>query len=234
MALRRSDQIAGSLQDVAILSSLPDDDTNVLFVSSRTLYLLANLSEKEVWNYRSYFTEALDGGLVRTVEPDDTEAEFVDEVANRFALEVIPVDDIRPIISSTMYKTTGPQTIATGSQTRIVFEAEDSDPNNQAYPDLDYFVPQRAGRYLVTGRVNWASSGTGVRYLIVRRNGDNIAVKMNLPPSGLNFSQEITMTGIFNAGDIIELNVIQNTGSNLDIVYNSAQLLGNSFSLIGF
>jgi len=91
MALRQRSRIAGAVQDVARLQELPGDDCNVLFVSSRTLYLLANLAQKEVGWLGRYVVEFLDGGWVETVEEDTVEAEFVGTVANNFGLEVIPM-----------------------------------------------------------------------------------------------------------------------------------------------
>ncbi len=73
------------------LSGLPDDDCHILFVSSRTLYLLANYAQNEVNFLGRYAKSFEDGGFYTAVEEGDAQEIDVLEIANRFALEVQPV-----------------------------------------------------------------------------------------------------------------------------------------------
>lgn len=91
MTIRDVTRVSGSLQDVTRLSELPDDDCNVLLVSSRTLYLLANYAVSEVNFLGRYFTDEFAGGLVKVLEDSSPEVPFVREVAQNFRNEVIPV-----------------------------------------------------------------------------------------------------------------------------------------------
>lgn len=91
MPIRYAQRVNGAVHDVARLTALSGDDCHVLFVSSRTLYLLANFADKEVNFTGRYVKEYLDGGLIDTVERGDPEETTALEIANRFGLEVIPV-----------------------------------------------------------------------------------------------------------------------------------------------
>lgn len=99
MSIRQEAHIKGSVHDVARLAALSGDDCHVLFVSSRTLYLLANYATGEVDYLARYAKDIYDGGLIDTVDPGDIEETLVREIANNFGLEVIPVcDDLIPAI----------------------------------------------------------------------------------------------------------------------------------------
>ena len=99
MSIRQETQIKGSVHDVARLSALSGDDCHVLFVSSRTLYLLANYATLDVDFLGRYAKGFLDGGVIDVVDSGDAEEVLVRQVANNFGLEVIPVcDDLIPAI----------------------------------------------------------------------------------------------------------------------------------------
>lgn len=91
MPLRDVSRVRGALMDVARLEALPSDDCNVLLVSSRTLYMLANYAVEEVNFLGRYFRAEFSGGLVDTVESGDSEVDFIRETAQGFRKEVVPV-----------------------------------------------------------------------------------------------------------------------------------------------
>lgn len=91
MAVRYSERANGSLHDVARLASLPGDDCHILFVSSKTLYLLTNYADHEVNYMGRYVKEYLGGDLVDTIDRGDTEEAAALLIANQFGLEVTPV-----------------------------------------------------------------------------------------------------------------------------------------------
>ncbi len=73
------------------LAGLADDDCHILFVSSQTLYLLANYAVNEV-NYLARYAKSFeDGGLYEPVREGDAEEIDVLKIANQFSLEVIPM-----------------------------------------------------------------------------------------------------------------------------------------------
>lgn len=102
MSIRPEAHIKGSVHDVVRLAALSGDDCHVLFVSSRTLYLMANFAMGEVDYLGRYAKEIYDGGLIDVVDSGDTEETLVREIANNFGLEVIPVcDDLTAAIEQT-------------------------------------------------------------------------------------------------------------------------------------
>jgi len=93
MALKTIDRIFGSIYDYNHLVALPADDCNILFVSSRTLCLLANLAENEVNWHGRYFRALPARGMADVIQVSDNEAATVDQIAQQFRQEVIPVCD---------------------------------------------------------------------------------------------------------------------------------------------
>jgi len=89
--LQKYPRIKGATHDYEVLQTLPDDDCNILIVSSRTLHLLANYARYEANWYARFLKDLGSGGMVVPIRAGDAETAFVDEVANRFRLEVIPV-----------------------------------------------------------------------------------------------------------------------------------------------
>ncbi len=79
--------------DVARLQALPDDDCHILFVSSRTLYLLANYASSEV-NFLGRYAESFTtDGYYQPVQPGGALEIVKNDIANRFGVEVVPVCD---------------------------------------------------------------------------------------------------------------------------------------------
>jgi len=91
MTLRNANRVRGSIMDVAHLQTLPSDDCNVLLVSSRTLYMLANYGDVEATFLSRYAKQFYDGGYYEPVSIDDEEIDTVLDVMRAFQLEVIPV-----------------------------------------------------------------------------------------------------------------------------------------------
>lgn len=100
MALRDASRVHGAIQDVARLQGLPSDDCNILFVSSRTLYLIQNYADAEV-NFLGRYAKAFDSeGRYTPVLAADAEAVFVAETANNYGLEVVDMScEIVPILN---------------------------------------------------------------------------------------------------------------------------------------
>lgn len=86
--LRDARSVSGSVHDIEALRALQSSDCNALFVSSRTLYLLANLAQLDI-NFKSRFaSEFLPGGQYIVVDPAGSDGDLVDEIINNFRLEV--------------------------------------------------------------------------------------------------------------------------------------------------
>jgi len=77
-----------------------------------------------------------------------------------------------------------------------------------------------AGKYLITGNVQWAANTAGHRVMRIYLNGTTSIADVREPPNILDqaFGQLITTIYDLNVGDYIELQVNQNTGADLDVV----------------
>jgi len=234
MTLRDGNRIPGSVHDLTATIALSDVADQVLFVSPRTLRLLGDLAEVEVKILSRYAKSYLAGGMVDVVEDEDSQAEDVDEIANRFGIEVVPVTTVRDVISATMYKTAAGQTLTTSVQTKIVFGAVDSDP--LAICDLtnEQITIPRTGRYIVTGHLAWAANATGARYLIIDRNGVTLTSAQLYAAANAIQQQSVTVSAYLTAGDVLQLHGLQQSGGNLQVEYISASVYRNSFGVIGF
>jgi hypothetical protein len=94
-----------------------------------------------------------------------------------------------------------------------------------------------AGKYLITGNVQWAFNATGDRMLEVLLNGATSIAKQQVEPvSGTNLLTVQVVTTVYHlaAADYVELRVYQNSGGalNAQVAANYSPEFGMSF--IGF
>lgn len=116
------------------------------------------------------------------------------------------------------------QTLTSDTWTGVGFEVEDFDVG--AMVDLGaqasrITIPTgEAGKYLVTGLVQFAADGTqtGLRVIAIHKNGTSIQEGIRANGLGTDNSN-IPVTAILDlaAGDYLELFVLQNSGGNLNI-----------------
>lgn len=234
MGLRQMSRVPGSVFDLAVLDSLPNDDGQVLIVSSRTLYLLANLAAIDVVLYSRYATGWGDGGYYQPVDENSADAETVDEIANRFGIEVQPVSDIRPIRSMTAVRSGSDLAIATATVTPLAFTSFDDLPADFISYASNVFTVERSGRLLITGSVLWQGHATGLRQARVRINGTLEYVDNIVPGSALVLSNHVSFAPNLAAGDTIQIDVYQTSGGNLSVLGTTAPPYSTSFSLVGF
>jgi hypothetical protein len=83
-------RVKGSVHDLQHAEALLDDDCNVLFVSSRTLFVLQNLAQLDAGFVSRYAAEYLEAGLYRSPETE-LEISSVADIVNSVILEVSPV-----------------------------------------------------------------------------------------------------------------------------------------------
>jgi len=174
MTLRDGNRIPGSVHDLTATLALSDVADQVLFVSPRTLRLLGDLAEVDVKILSRYAKIYLDGGMIDVVEDEDREAEDVDEIANRFGLEVVPVGLYQLPWMSSAKRVAATQTIANNTFIKVDFDTLEDDTHSAFSLSTNGVVVPSDGYYQVTGRVAWAGSSTGIRTLSIYLNGAEI------------------------------------------------------------
>jgi len=100
MGLRDTTRVHGAIMDVARIVGLSPDDCNILLVSSRTLYMIQNYGDAEVF-FLGRYAKAFDAqGRYTPVTAGDAEAIIVADAANAYGLEVVDMScDIVPILN---------------------------------------------------------------------------------------------------------------------------------------
>ena len=115
------------------------------------------------------------------------------------------------------------QTIANNTYTNLVFDAEVFDTNgfhDDSTNNTRFTVPSgKAGYYLLVCNFEWASNGTGERRIRYRLNGTSTLCNYVVAAmSGVGTGMAISfVTSSLSVADYIEVNVLQTSGSNLDI-----------------
>lgn len=118
------------------------------------------------------------------------------------------------------YRTTS-QTITTGTDTAITFEAVDADPlTSWSAGSPTRLTVVAAGRYLATGTIRFASNATGYRQGSIVLGGATVIGRVILPTvSGNSVEFAVVSSAVtLAAGNYLELNVWQNSGGNLDVL----------------
>jgi hypothetical protein len=218
MALRDGNRIPGSVHDLTATLALSDVADQVLFVSPRTLRLLANLAEVDVKILSRYAKNYLPGGMIDVVEDEDTEAEDVDEISNRFGIEVMPVGIYQPPWVSSAKRAAATQTVANNVFTRVDLDTLVDDEGEAFSLSTDGVIVPTDGFYSVLGRVVWAGNATGIRTISIYLTGVEIASFQLAAVTTSAIVIEINHHQRFAADDNIQLYCRQNSGGNLDLV----------------
>lgn len=82
-----------------------------------------------------------------------------------------------------------------------------------------------SGPYFLSMGATWAAGNSaGTRYLILLNNGKPVkSVEGQQTQSDSTFSQTFSFVGNFQEGDVLSLNVYQNSGSSISLVPNNFQ-----------
>ena len=100
MGLRDTARVHGAIMDVARLTGLSPDDCNILLVSSRTLYMIQNYGDAEVFFLGRYAKSFTADGRYTPVVANDAEAITAADAANNYGLEVVDMScEIVPILN---------------------------------------------------------------------------------------------------------------------------------------
>jgi hypothetical protein len=115
------------------------------------------------------------------------------------------------------------QTIPTSTQTKIVFDAVDSDGWNcwDVSPNPTRLTVPVTGRYFITGNVSYEASSSGHRAINIYKNNTMELARSDFSPVSNSIDTHTTVNThavTLTKGDYLELRVWQNSGSDLDIM----------------
>ena len=115
------------------------------------------------------------------------------------------------------------QTITTSTQTKVEFDAVDSDGWNcwDLSPNPTRLTAPLTGRYLITGNVAFEAASSGHRAINILKNNTVELARSDFNPVSNSIDTHSTVTChavSLTKGDYVELRVWQNSGSDLDIL----------------
>lgn len=128
------------------------------------------------------------------------------------------------------YMTTADQVIPDTTVTKVVFNAETFDTQNEFDKTTNYrFTALKAGYYRVSIQVGWDANATGVRILYLYRNGASISTNSySGVPTDQRWSQFLVDIIYLTVGQYLEVYVKQTSGGNLNLKYGP---VGTSFCI---
>jgi len=111
------------------------------------------------------------------------------------------------------YKSTN-QTLTTGVSTKLTFDTEDFDTNNNFASST--FTPTVAGYYMIAGCSAWGASATGQATIYLYKNG-SVFKNGNSDTLDININSTNISSLVYANGttDYFEIYGIQNSGGNL-------------------
>lgn len=115
------------------------------------------------------------------------------------------------------------QTIATSTQTKVVFDAVDSDGWNcwDVSPNPTRLTAPITGRYIITGNVAFEADSAGHRAINILKNNTVELARSDFSPvsNSIDTHSNVTCHAVtLTKGDYVELRVWQNSGNDLDIL----------------
>lgn len=141
--------------------------------------------------------------------------------ADLFALDHVAAADLT--LAPRVNRTTD-QTLTTATDTAVTWQAVNSDAWGMwAAGSPTRLTAVVTGRYTATAQVRFAANSTGIREAYIRKNGstDLARDRANALTSGATASTLHAPAFDMVVGDYIELWVLQNSGGNLALAYQS-------------
>lgn len=113
------------------------------------------------------------------------------------------------------------QSVASSSTTTLTADSEnyDNDGMHSTVSNTSRITIQTPGRYLFSARVSFAAGNSGIRQVLLYRNGAEALGSCLLPTAGGGFSTSfvVTTTALMSAGDYVETRVLHTQGTNLAV-----------------
>jgi hypothetical protein len=128
------------------------------------------------------------------------------------------------------------QSIANNTSTDLTFNAETFDTDafhDNSTNTARITIPAgKAGKYKITGHVEWDNNATGQRNIYIFKNDTSQIATTTMPGQSINFDLEVNTLADLIVGDYITLQVYQNSGGSRDVfkrtdtTYFEVQFLG--------
>lgn len=120
-----------------------------------------------------------------------------------------------------LFQTTA-QSIASGAITAVAFDSETADTygGHSNTVNNSQYVAQVAGWYLVASSLTYPSASTGVRQVMIYRNGAAVLTAFDTTPANASTTVGVTTAALvyLNVGDYVQTQTFQNQGSAQSLV----------------
>jgi Tfp pilus assembly protein FimT len=112
------------------------------------------------------------------------------------------------------------ESISNNTRTRVTFDTNvyDNSSMHSTTTNAERLTAPIAGIYEISGEIEWGLSGVGQRTVIVERNGSSAVFALGQQATSGEPGQVISTQVRLNAGDYIDVAVVQNSGGALDII----------------
>ena len=130
----------------------------------------------------------------------------------------------------------GSQTIATGTATKIEFDTENFDTDGTYDVSLYRFTPAVAGKYLIHGRIGWATEPVEdkAQYTQIFKNGSLVFEANRRTAASTGNDATVACIAIVDLGasDYVEIFGYHNSGSNADTLSSTTANIFEGYKLI--
>ena len=130
----------------------------------------------------------------------------------------------------------GSQTIATGTATKIEFDTENFDTDGTYNVSLYRFTPAVAGKYLIHGRIGWATEPVEdkAQYTQIFKNGSLVFEANRRTAASTGNDATVACIAIVDLGasDYVEIFGYHNSGSDADTLSSTTSCIFEGYKLI--
>lgn len=117
-----------------------------------------------------------------------------------------------------------PDTVITNNTwQKLNFGEKVFDSNEFITTDFTKLTVKEAGTYIINAYIMFSSGAAGLRNVNIARNGVGIGYQTGNVTTTMSYRTQATVISYFDAGDIIELSVFQNSGSDLTVTFANGE-----------
>lgn len=99
----------------------------------------------------------------------------------------------------------------------LTFDSERFDPANMHTGSSGDVTVPISGVYMLAGGVRWQQNATGSRFVSITVNSSRVATAWGPPNASQNTDQAVSTAYKLNAGDVVGMEVFQDSGGNLNV-----------------